>query len=413
VLTWWRSKAGLFRGALAAGAAALVIAFSQGAQSARAENELAVLAQQKSTAELVDTQCFANRCRVALDACSSDFDCLKGLTCSAKCMGDATCNMGCFAKYDNPNLDRMLQCSIEDGGCIKIATEAPGGDTALNAPRPPGQSTLVRATPSTMAGKWYKVLGFNPNYDCFDCQKNTFSQGKQAKGLLGEAEELNISSSTAAVEVEYTMPRERIGSAPETFHARLVEKLEFDTDPGAVRTAHTEGHMFGLTFWENWYLLGRNKPDEPEFRFVYYTGNTLLNRYNGAFIYSRTPELPQKAMPSIYKMARDAGLQPTMACAVDNKCFAGGDGAQPNPLLFTEIAEAATVNGLAASDLVSQPAPVAEGNDALAGVKTMARDVLEFLEDPNPTGKKLLANQKTMSDLNKYDQDGFLLNKKY
>jgi hypothetical protein len=393
-------------------AAVLIVGAAQ-VQGARAENELAVLAKEKSTAELVDTQCFANKCRLALDACSADGDCLKGLACSAKCMGDATCNMGCFAKYDNPNLDRMLQCSIEDGGCIKIATEAPGGDTPFNAPPPPGRSTLVKAAPETMAGKWYKVLGFNPNYDCFDCQKNTFSHGSAAKGLLGEAAEMNISPTTAAVEVDYTIPRERIGSAPETFHARLVEKLEFDTVPGAVRTAHTEGHMFGLTFWENWYLLGKNKPDEPEFRFVYYTGNTLLNRYNGAFVYARTPELPQKAMPSIYKLARDAGFEPTKACCVDNKCFANAEGAQGQPPPFTQIAEAATTNGLVASPNVLQSAPPRNDDvfTVFASARSMVRDVREFLEDPNPTGKKLLANQKTMTDLNKYDNDGYPLKK--
>jgi hypothetical protein len=314
-------------------------------------------------------------------------------------MGDATCNMGCFAKYDNPNLDRMLQCSIEDGGCIKIATEAPGGDTAFNAPPPPGRSTLVKATPGTMAGKWYKIMGFNPNYDCFDCQKNTFSQGSTAKGLIGQAAEMKISPSTAAIEVEYTLPRERIGSEPEISNMRLVEKLEFDTAPGAVRTAHTEGHMFGLTFWENWYLLGKNAHDEPEFRFVYYTGNTLLNRYNGAFIYARTPELPAKAMPSIYKMARDAGFEPTKACCVDNKCFDKTEEFRATgPPPFTEIAEAAT--------LVDSP-KVADADNAFG--KDIVRDLRELLEDPTPTGKKLLANQRTMTDLNEYDKDGYPL----
>merc|ERR1719261_1387692 len=118
---------------------------------------------------------------------------------------------------------------------------------------------------------------------------------------------MDVGEDTAAVLVEYAMPRDRLGAAPETFHASLTEKLEFDTAPGSVRTAHTEGRMFGLTFWENWYVIGKNKPDEPEFRFIYYTGNTLMNRYNGAFVYARTPELPKKAMPSIYKLAREAG----------------------------------------------------------------------------------------------------------
>ena len=79
----------------------------------------------------------------------------------------------------------------------------------------------------------------------------------------------------------------------EVYHATLHENLEFDA-PGAVRTAHTEGRMFGLTFWENWYVIGQNARAEPEFKFVYYTGKTLQNRYEGAFVYARQPELPQR-----------------------------------------------------------------------------------------------------------------------
>merc|ERR1719446_1601161 len=118
------------------------------------------------------------------------------------------------------------------------------------------------------------------------------------------------------------MPRERVGATPETYSMTLQEKLEFDA-PGSRRTAHTEGRMFGLTFWENWYLIGQNQRSEPEFRFVYYTGKTLQNRYEGAFVYSRKPELPQASMPAIYRLARESGLDPTRACCIDNKCYAG------------------------------------------------------------------------------------------
>merc|ERR1740117_2789023 len=106
---------------------------------------------------------------------------------------------------------------------------------------------------------------------------------------------------------------------------------------------HTEGKMFGLTFWENWYVLGENKPNEPQLKFVYYTGKTLQNRYEGAFVYSRQPELPRDAMPHIYRLARDAGMEPQSFCAIDNVCFnappAAGDATQ-RPL-FTPVAQAA------------------------------------------------------------------------
>ena len=267
----------LKQGALAI-AAAVAITGSIDVRSAAAENELAALASQKSTAELVKPGCFATSCKQEVEACGADGDCVKGLACSAKCLGDAQCTMGCFARYGNPTLDKVLQCTIEDAGCIQIATQEPGADGPYDAPRPP--KALVKATPASMSGRWYKVMGFNPNYDCFECQKNSFATGAEAATLAGREVALDVGPSTAAVEVEYSLPRERTGRPAEAFHTRLVESLEFDTAPGAVRTAHTEGHMFGLTFWENWSVIGENARDEPEFKFIHYSGRTSQNTLN-------------------------------------------------------------------------------------------------------------------------------------
>merc|ERR1719313_2832609 len=97
-------------------------------RSAVAENELAQLASQKSTAELVKPECFAQNCKSEVEACGADGDCMKGLLCTAKCMGDAQCAVGCFARYNDKALEKVLQCTIEDASCIKIATQEPGAD---------------------------------------------------------------------------------------------------------------------------------------------------------------------------------------------------------------------------------------------------------------------------------------------
>ena len=89
-------------------------------------------------------------------------------------MGDSQCTLGCFARYGNKVLDDVLQCTIEDAGCIKIAIMEPGGDSPLEAPLPP--KPIIAATPASMQGRWYKVMGWNSNYDCFDCQRNSFSK---------------------------------------------------------------------------------------------------------------------------------------------------------------------------------------------------------------------------------------------
>lgn len=367
---------------------------------ALAENELAVLANSKSTSELVNPECFAQSCKTQVEACGADGDCMKGLACTAKCMGDAQCTVGCFARYNNENLERVLSCTIEDAGCIAIATQAPGPDTALNAPLAP--KALVKATPASLEGRWYKVMGFNPNYDCFECQRNTFSSqqassaasGKKGAMLTSNVAAINVGPQTAAVEVEYAMPRERLGAtgAPPLMKFTLNEKLEFDDTPGSRRTAHTEGKMFGLTFWENWYLIGQNQPKEQEFRFVYYTGKTLQNRYEGAFVYARKPELPQSAMPSIYKIAREAGLDPTRACCIDNTCFEPELEAASKPL-FTPVAEAGTLSP-------ERMAPAAAPGGWL-------HDVQELLEDPKPPAERLFARQRPMYEVREFDANGY------
>jgi len=386
-------------------------------RSAAAENELAQLASQKSTAELVKPECFAQSCKSEVEACAADGDCMKGLLCTAKCMGDAQCAVGCFARYNDKTLEKVLQCTIEDASCIQIATQAPGPDSPFDAPRPP--KALVKATPASMEGKWYKVLGFNPNYDCYECQRNSFAQGGEAQRMLSSKEvALDIGPSTAAVEVEFAMPRERIGLAPTTYHANLLEKLEFDTEPGAVRTAHTEGRMFGLTFWENWYVIGQNQPKEQDFRFVYYTGKTLQNRYDGAFVYARKPELPQAALPSIYKIAREAGFDPTRACCIDNSCFqpsieamsTPGQTAQPPP--FTPVASADVLDSAVDSAVSPAPAPLSSGSPSMleslaAPLITAARDIAELLEDPHPPATELFSRQRPMSEVREYDMNGY------
>ena len=68
----------------------------------------------------------------------------------------------------------------------------------------------------------------------------------------------------------------------------------------------SKGQMFGLTFWENWYILSESNPtwqaklgtltppmamagdvaDTPELKLVYYTGHTLQGSYKGGIAHS-------------------------------------------------------------------------------------------------------------------------------
>jgi len=329
--------------------------------AAFAEDELAAKYGGKGfDSSLVDQTCLVNKCSLQSKAClADDPSCRKGLTCTAKCMGDNACITGCMARYGNENLDNLLKCTIEDNECIKVAILDGGADEYGSEPRPPAP-TVARFDMKSMEGSWYKVVGFNPNYDCYACQKNTFTSSEQDNANLFST------NNKLQVDVQFSMPRLLPdGSPPPPSNVRervsnrdtdnlmygsqsiglneyaTHETMVFDSPADPVsnlynlvlgkqtdnqktysRTAHSEGEMFGLKFWENWYVIGENDPNEPEFKFIYYNGKTRQNTYEGAFVYSRTRDLDPISMKKVYQIASDAGMNPNQFCKIRNGCFA-------------------------------------------------------------------------------------------
>jgi len=298
---------------------------------------------------LVDQTCLVDKCSLQAKSClADDPDCRKGLTCTAKCMGDNACITGCMARYGNDNLDNLLKCSIEDNNCIKVAILEGGPDKLGEEPLPPAP-TVPRFNVRSMEGAWYKVVGFNPNYDCYACQKNTFTSDDSFINPF-------TSNNKLQVDVQFSMPRLLPdGSPPPPKNTREINKevdglmygsksigfneyathetMVFDS-PNSLsefirlgnketyaRTAHSEGEMFGLKFWENWYVIGENDPGQPEFKFIYYNGKTRQNTYDGAFVYSRHRELDPQSMRKVYQIASDAGMNPDQFCKIRNSCF--------------------------------------------------------------------------------------------
>ena len=148
-------------------------------------------------------------------------------------------------------------------------------------------------------------------------------------------------------------------------------------------------------FWENWYIIGENDEDEPEFKFVYYNGKTRQNTYDGAFIYSRTEDLSAESMKKIYKIAKDAGMNPDQFCRIRNRgCFAEPDSVKEGAsnsafrgiIASTRVSEFFGVEPVAAQDTVRRGAPTArELNPTKAEPVKRAwwYEVGDYLEDPN------------------------------
>jgi len=363
-----------------------------------AENELSAKYGGKGfDSSLVDQTCLVDKCSLQAKAClADDPSCRKGLTCTAKCMGDNTCITGCMAQYGDKNLDNLLKCTIEDNNCIKIAILDGGSDKFGEEPRSPAP-TIRNFNVNSMEGQWYKVVGFNPNYDCYACQRNTFTN-PDGGGLFGvnfpgsgtDKLQLDVEFSMMKMLPDGTPPpptntRESVkvneedgllyGSRAIGFNDyKTQEVMVFDTPQDAAsqfsnvvlgkgnteasyqRTAHSEGEMFGLKFWENWYVIGENDPGTPEFKFVYYNGKTRQNTYDGAFVYSRTKELGPGAMKKVHQIASDANMNPDQFCKIRNGCFKEEAseplGAQSNPfrgiIASTKLSELLGVEPVAA-----------------------------------------------------------------
>ena len=253
---------------------------------ALAENELSAKYGGKGfDSSLVDQTCLVDKCSLQAKAClADDPECRKGLTCTAKCMGDNACITGCMARYGDENLDNLLKCTIEDHECIKVAILDGGADKFGEEPRPPAP-TVRNFNMNSLEGAWYKVVGFNPNYDCYACQKNTFAMPDEGNNPLFKQNsklELDVQFSMARMMPDGTPPpprneRETVvregvdgvmfgsqsigfndyqthetmvfdkGSGPKSQFSSLVMNKGSKNELSYARTAHSEGEMFGLS----------------------------------------------------------------------------------------------------------------------------------------------------------------------
>jgi len=403
-----------------ASTAALAAALVFNPLVASAENELADKYGGKGfDSSLVDQTCLVDKCSVQAKAClADDPSCRKGLTCTAKCLGDNSCINGCFARFGNKNLDNVLKCTIEDHNCIKIAILPGGADKFGEEPKAP-KTTVANFDYKSLEGTWYKVVGFNPNYDCYACQRNTFALPSATEKEKGDATLVSTYNKDQILnmDVEFAMPhllpdgtppppkqvrealavygkddlRKKSGDNKESSgllsiglneyntnevmvfdDARSLEKAQLKSssdgskqanvvlnkgkanEASYARTAHSEGEMFGLKFWENWYVIGENDPGAPEFKFIYYNGKTRQNTYDGAFVYSRSKSLEPESMAKVYAIAKEAGMNPDQFCRIRNGCF---EQQKDEPLFGSEKMAAPTnepLRGIIASTKVSE-----------------------------------------------------------
>ena len=187
------------------------------------------------------------------------------------------------------------------------------------------------------------------------------------------------------------MPRERLGAtgAPPLMKFTLNEKLEFDDTPGSRRTAHTEGKMFGLTFWRTGTSSARTSRRSRS-SVCCCTGKTLQNRYEGAFVPRASRSCRRVRCPPSGNRARSGRSD---ARLLHRQHLLESELEAASKPLFTPVAEAGTLSP-------ERMAPAAAPGGWL-------HDVQELLEDPKPPAERLFARQRPLYDVREFDANGY------
>ena len=204
--------------------------------------------------------CFFDECKDQTQACFTNPACLKGITCLGNCRGEQLCATQCFARFGSEKLNSWLGCTLEDKECVTTGVKQDTSKFYANPPR-----AMASFTPADLDGRWFKVLGYNPKYDTYPCQTNTFAKSEDG-GLTND--------------ILFRVPKpDGTGSWQNNF----VETMATDKGRSGKASMIVEGKMFGLTFHEDWYVLGKG----DGFRVVSYIGDTQQGPYDGAFVFTK------------------------------------------------------------------------------------------------------------------------------
>jgi len=251
-----------------------------------------------------DPQCFFDQCGDQSKACFTNPSCLKGITCLGNCRGEQLCATQCFARFGSEKLNSWLSCTLEEKECVTTGVKQ---DTSSFYKNPPQTKSMEKFTPADLEGKWFKVLGYNPKYDTYPCQINTFSP--RADGGLDN-------------DILFRVPKPE-GQGDGAWQNNFVESMANSKGPEGKASMTVEGKMFGLTFHEQWYVLG--KGTSPDWRVVAYIGDTQQGPYDGAFVYTKEIDAlngpdGSKIRSGVDAALKEAGLDPKQMVLIDNSC---------------------------------------------------------------------------------------------
>lgn len=141
-------------------------------------------------------------------------------------------------------------------------------------------------------GEWFVVQGFNPLYDCFECQELTFfvNDGK----LDYEA----LFNMIAANGTEIWVTADMTG--------------DDTTTPGILQMDGVEN---GLPDHQNWYVMHLSE----DTMVAYYCGSVISWHFEGLLVMSKTKELNPDRMADIAAILVDLDISQDDICVLDPK----------------------------------------------------------------------------------------------
>ena len=258
--------------------------------------------------------CVVEHCSKQLLECQLDSVCREWSNCNTGCgMGPKSlpCQIRCADLYkptdataDKINL--FSECVISLHHCVPQMRQ--------HCPTP--SNTLKRLDLAELGGEWFITRGWNPMFDCFDCQHHNFTLGasSEAKPLHGDLKY------RVKMDLECTYPNC-------TYLQREVFQSFAQPDP-AVQ-GHLTNHnnsLAELHYSDDWFVLAA-KADT--FALVYYCGcNDATCGYSGSVLYTRSASYndldagDKAAIAAAVSGAQVADFEFATMCYPDNRACA-------------------------------------------------------------------------------------------
>ncbi|CAE8629294.1 unnamed protein product [Polarella glacialis] len=248
--------------------------------------------------------CVMSKCGSELAGCLMDSVCRSWVSCTPLCgPANLECQIRCGDVYkptdaSSAKIDEFSECIISKNHCVP--------QQKLNCAIPANaKAYATRFDSASMKGTWYITRGWNPLFDCFDCQVHTFTfEPTAAKPLVGDLK-YSVKSDLSCTSNCAYLPREVHQS--------------FSQDSG--NSGHLENHnntLEEMHYSDDWYVLAARS---DTYALIYYCGcNDAACGYSGAVLYMRSPHFKDLAAEDVEAIRKAAAAAHVEGFNLDGMC---------------------------------------------------------------------------------------------